>query len=135
MFRLYTNLSDAGWGGYTWIFPEFMSATLVAPNVTVDEVNKRLEPLVNFARNVTGGAVLYTTPAYGGFIDWWKASFESGAPTPVGGNIEITSRLLPRDFAKESPEEVARIALSLGGVTAKYVFSRYRRLNTRRTPR
>ena len=96
----------------------------IAPNVTVDEANKKLEPLVSFARNVTGGAVLYTTPAYGGFIDWWKATFGSGEPGQVGGNVEIASRLLPRDLAKERPEEVARIALSLG-VATKYVFRHF----------
>ena len=135
LFRLLPDLSDAGWGGYTWISPQIMSANFLAPNVTVDEANKRLEPLVSFARNVTGGAVLYITPTYASFIDWWKTSFASGPPTPVGQNIELASRLLPKDLAKENPEEVARIALSLGGVSAKYVFPRFCRLNTRRTPR
>ena len=134
LFRLHTDLSDAGWGGYIQISPAFMSAIFVAPNVTVDEANKRFESLVNFARNITGGAVLYTAPTYGSFLNWWKASSESGPPTPVGQNIELASRLLPRDLAKEHPEEVARIALSLGGVGAKYVIPRFCSLNTRRTP-
>jgi hypothetical protein len=121
LFRLHTDLSDAGWGGYTWVFPEFMVAIFTAPNVTVDDANKKLEPLVSLATNATGGAVLYTTPEYGSFMEWWKATFDTGAPGQVGGNVEIASRLLPWELAKEHPEEVARIALSLG-VATKYVF-------------
>jgi hypothetical protein len=97
-----------------------MTALFVAPNVTVDEANKRMHPLVSFAANATGGAVFYTTPEYGSFTEWWKAAFQSGSGQ-VGGNVEIASRLLPRELAKERPEEVARIALSLG-VATKYVF-------------
>ena len=121
LFRLHTDLSDAGWGAYTWVFPEFMMAMFIAPNVTVDDANKKLEPLVSLATNATGGAVLYTTPEYGSFIEWWNATFATGAPGQVGGNVEIASRLLPRELGKESPEEVAKIALSLG-VATKYVF-------------
>ena len=122
LFRLHTNLSDAGWGAYTFVYPEFMAAIFIAPNITVDDANKMVEPLVSFARNATGGAVLYITPAYGSFIEWWKATYQ-GVPGQVGGNFEIASRLLPRELAKERPEEVARIALSLKlGVAAKYVY-------------
>jgi len=104
------------------VFPEFAVAQFIAPNVTVDDANMRVEPFVSFATNATGGAVLYTTSAYGSFMEWWKELSQSGALGPrVGGNIEIASRLLPRELAKERPEEVARIALSLG-VTIKYVY-------------
>ena len=89
LFRLHPDLSDAGWGAYTWVYPEFMAALFVVPNVTVDDANKKLEPLVSFARNVTGGAVLYTTPPSGSFIDWLKATFESGTSGQVGGNVEL----------------------------------------------
>jgi hypothetical protein len=121
LFRLHTDLSDAGWGGYTWVFPESMGAMFIAPNVTVDDANKRLEPLVSIATNATGGAVLYTTSAYGSFMEWWKPYSQLEVPGQVGGNVEIASRLLPRELAKERPEEVARIALSLG-VATKYVY-------------
>ncbi|KIM38049.1 hypothetical protein M413DRAFT_13018 [Hebeloma cylindrosporum] len=116
LFRLHPDLSDAGWGAYTWVFPEAMMAIFVAPNVTVDEANKRFEPLVSHAMNATGGAVIYTAPAFSNFTAWWKESFQGGPPQ-VGGNVEISSRLLPREMAKERPEEVARIALSLGVAT------------------
>jgi hypothetical protein len=119
LFRLHTDLSDAGWGGRTQAFPEFMGATFIAPNVTVDDANKRLEPLVSFATNATGGAVLHTTSAYGSFMEWWKPY--SRLPGNAGGNVEIASRLLPRELAKEHPEEVARIALSLGAAI-EYVY-------------
>ena len=121
LFRLHTDLSDAGWGGYTWVFPEFMAAMFIAPNVTVDDANKKFQPLVSIATNATGGAVLYTTSAYGSFLEWWKAFFQTGALAQVGGNVEVASRLLPRELAEEHPEEVARIALSLG-VATKYVY-------------
>ena len=121
LFRLHTDLSDAGWGAYTQVFPEFMSAMLVAPNVTVDDANKKLEPLVSFAMNATGGAVLYNTSAYRSFMEWWKPYSQLEIPGQVGGNVEMASRLLPREFAKERPEEVARIALSLG-VATEYVY-------------
>ena len=45
LFRLHTHLSDADWGAYTWVFPEFMVAMFTAPNVTVDDANKKFEPL------------------------------------------------------------------------------------------
>ena len=109
------------------MLPEVMGAMFIAPNVTVDDANKKFEPLVSFAMNATGGAVLYTTSAYGSFMEWWKESFRSAALGEVGGYVEIASRLLPRELAKERPEEVARIALSLG-VTTKYVYSPF--LNT-----
>jgi len=97
-----------------------MAAIFIAPNVTVDDANKRVEPLVSYATNATGGAVLYTTRAYGSFMEWWKPYSQSEVPGQVGGNVEVASRLLPRELAKERPEEVARIALSLG-VATKYV--------------
>ena len=97
-----------------------MAAMFIAPNVTVDDANKKFQPLVSIATNATGGAVLYTTSAYGNFMEWWKAFFQTGALAQVGGNVEVASRLLPRELAEEHPEEVARIALSLG-VATKYV--------------
>jgi len=122
LFRLHVNLSDAGWGGYTFINPQSMMAIFVAPNVTVEGVNRTLGPLVSFASNATGGAVLYVAPAYESFIDWWRVGFGSGAPGQVGSNTELASRLLPRTLAKDHPEEVARISLSLdGGMATKYV--------------
>ena len=111
------------------MFPEYMVAGFIAPNVTVDDANKRLEPLVRFVTNATGGAVIYTTPAYGSFVEWWRTNFQLEAPGPGGTNLEMASRLLPRELAKECPEEVARIALSLG-VTTTYVYLPF--LNTRR---
>jgi hypothetical protein len=109
------------------VLPEFMAAIFMAPNVTVDDANKRFEPLVSFATNATGGAVLYTTSAYGSFMEWLKETSQSGGFGEVGGNVEIASRLLPRELAKERPDEVARIALSLG-VSTKYVYLSF--LNT-----
>ena len=78
LFRLHTDLADAGWGAYTSVFPEFMVAQFIAPNVTVDDANMRVEPFVSFATNATGGAVLYTTSAYGSFMEWWKEPSQSG---------------------------------------------------------
>jgi len=122
LFRLYTNLSDAGWGSYSTFSTQSMMAILVAPNVTIEDANKTLEPLVSFATNVTGGGVQNITVAFGSFIEWWRVGFGSGAPGQVGSNIEIASRLLPKKLAKEHPEEVARIVLSAdGGASAKYV--------------
>ena len=135
LFRLRADLSDAGWGGYTWGLPDSMTAIFIAPNVTVDDANRRLEPLVNFATNATGDAVLYTTSAYGSFMEYWKESFQPGALGEVGGNAEVASRLLPRELAKERPEEVARIALSLGVATKYVYFSFSSPLNTRRNIR
>ena len=122
LFRLHADLSDAGWGGYTSVFPEYMTAMFTAPNITVDDANQKFEPLVSFATNATGGAVSYTTPVYGSFMEWWKANSESGAQGQLGGNVEMASRLLPRELAKECPEKVARIGFSLGGFATKYVF-------------
>ena len=103
------------------MFPEYMTVIFTAPNITVDEANQKFEPLVSFAKNATGGAVSYTTPTYGSFIEWWNANLGSGsgAPAQVGGNAEIASRLLPRELAEECPEEIARIGFSLGGFATK----------------
>jgi len=62
LFRLVTNLSDAGWGGRFSISPQTMLVLFAAPNVTVKDANKTLEPLVSFATNATGGAVFYAAP-------------------------------------------------------------------------
>jgi len=78
---------------------------------------------VSFARNVTGGAALYATPTYGGFIQWWKLIFELGAPGQASGNVELASCLLTGQLAKERPEEVARIALLLDGVSIPFATS------------
>ena len=100
------------------MFPEDMTAVFTAPNLAVEEANGKFEPLVSFARNVTSGAVSYDAPTYAGFIDWWKSNFRGG-PSQVGGNTEVASRLLPRTLAKERPEEIATVALALGGFAAK----------------
>ena len=121
--KLHPSLSDAGWGGYTYLNQNNQGSfqmLLVAPNVSVDETTATFRSFFDLVANVTDGQALTVVRSYPTFLDWYEAFFSQTGQ--VGGRVELASRLLPKTIALEDPEKAARIMLSIeGGVGIKYV--------------
>jgi hypothetical protein len=119
--KMHPALADAGWGGYSFLSTDSLGFLYVAPNISLAEANTTIQPFVNFAVNATGAALPQLTP-YDSFYSWYAASFPMTGQ--VGTNVELGSRLLPRDEAVNNAANVADIMLSVqGGVALKYVLS------------
>jgi len=121
--RLHPKLSDAGWGGYSFINNQSLFAFFVAPNVSLTEANATIVPFFDFARNATGqpDALAFTLP-FENFHTWVNQTINSGQGfDQVGGNVELASRLLSRDAAEHRAEETAQLLLSMDFVAINFV--------------
>lgn len=120
--KLHAMVSDAGWGGYTSVSNTNFQMLFVKPNISsVEDANLKFGRFIEFARNATEGQVQNVYRTYSTFLDWYDAIFTSQVGQ-VGSQVEITSRLLPRDLAVHDPAKAAKLMLSVnGGVITKYV--------------
>jgi FAD/FMN-containing dehydrogenase len=120
--RIHPALADAGWGGYSYLSKEDLLFLLVAPNVTLADADAVMEPFISFARNATAGGPevqTYSAP-YDSFYPWYLSFFDTDGQ--VGTNVELGSRLIPRDLAEHNPEKVTDVMLAIpDGVGMKYV--------------
>ncbi|KAF9458244.1 hypothetical protein BDZ94DRAFT_1174028 [Collybia nuda] len=111
--RILPSLADStGWGGYAFLSRNELSLLLVAPNITVDDADATLEPFFTFTKSVTvGGVVQHNTTHFDSFYSWYSATFSTDGET--GTNVELGSRLIPRNLAEHNPETVADAMLAL----------------------
>lgn len=119
--RTHPHLTDLGWGGYSSVSKANFQALWVAPNSSAEVANATLWPFVEFVRNASGtDAPVYTLP-YPSFFEWLSTLFLSpGSGSQVGAQVEVATRLLPKDIAGSDPAKVAKIMLSLeDGVAIK----------------
>lgn len=113
--KVHATVSDEGWGGYTSVSNSIFQMLFAKPNTSsVDEANSTFGSFIEFTRNATDGQILNVYRTYPGFLDWYQAIFASQTGQ-VGSQVEITSRLLPRDLALQDPARAAKLMLSLDG--------------------
>ncbi|KAF9528446.1 FAD binding domain-containing protein [Crepidotus variabilis] len=109
------NFTNAGWGGYLYIFPGFIAGIWVAPNASQAETETAFTPFASYLYNITGGqggAVYNQTDS---FYQWFYDMFVLGGDSQVGGNTYIASRLLSREIAEHNPAQAAKALLSIPG--------------------
>ena len=129
--KTHPALSDAGWGGYSWLSKYFFVATWVAPGVSWADMNSTFLPFVDFVTKNAGegGQVQAFTSEFPSFQAWSTGAggtageLPISAPTQIGTGSQLGSRLLPRKIAVEDPARAASIILETNDIVAfKYVF-------------
>ncbi|KAG5652218.1 hypothetical protein H0H81_005800 [Sphagnurus paluster] len=121
--KIHPAFSDAGWGGYAFISQTQLTFFYVAPNISWAEANDTIDPFFGLARQIIPNAEsdlqTYIAP-YDSFYDWYRQVIFGGEQ--VGGNLEMGSRLIPREIMENSPEKVAEAMLAIeGGLTMCFV--------------
>ncbi|KAF9555544.1 FAD binding domain-containing protein [Agrocybe pediades] len=114
--KLHPTISDAGWGGYTYINQVGQAdfqMMFVSPNVSIEEATATFKPLFDIVGNATEGQAVAVVRSYPTFLDWYTAFFTLPGQSQVGGRVELASRLLPKAITMQDPEKVANILLSL----------------------
>ncbi|KAF5349637.1 hypothetical protein D9756_008853 [Leucocoprinus leucothites] len=118
--KLHPTLSDKGWGGYSGFSNTSLMAFWVAPNVSWAEANATIQPFFDLVRNVTQNPNVTTFSfPFNDFNGWLNATFGSISlsGSQVGGNVELSSRLMAREAASgERAEDTARRLLEMGNV-------------------
>ena len=119
LIKLHPTLSDEGWGGYITLSNTSLSITLGAPNISWADTNATFLPFAQHVIEATGGNLTnVTTGPYSSFYEFYQ-SFFSSPITPGVPRLEFASRFLPRSLAATDPAKVAKILLSLEGVSMK----------------
>jgi len=111
--KLHPSLADAGWGGYGFVSPTNLSFGYLAPNISVADANKTIEPFLSFVQNQTTALTLPVS--YDSFYEWYQSVFKPETDESGGSSFELGSRLLLRELAETDPGKVADVILSLGG--------------------
>ncbi|KAI0788419.1 hypothetical protein C8Q75DRAFT_799201 [Abortiporus biennis] len=132
LVRVTPNLSDSGWGGYTLFYPGTPGTSLalqilyITPNLNVSNsvANSSIQSFYDYAQQLATnssmetGDLLNITAAViielDSFYAWETQYFRSSGQ--VGGNIELGSRLLPRNVIENDYEKVAKMLLPLPGL-------------------
>ena len=118
LIRLHPTLSDAGWGGYITTSNSSCTITLGAPNISWADTNATFLPFAEYVTEATGGMTNTTTGPFSSFYEFYQTFFSSPI-APGVPRIEIASRFLPRSLAAADPAKVAKILLSIEGVSMK----------------
>ncbi|RDB23754.1 hypothetical protein Hypma_009405 [Hypsizygus marmoreus] len=116
--KIHPILADAGWGGYSFLSRTDIRFFYVAPNISAAETNATISPFFAAAGNATE-TQSYIVP-FDSFYEWYQATFAGGEQ--VGTNVEMGSRLVPRDIVERNPAKVAQAMLAIeGGVSINFV--------------
>ncbi|EGN97606.1 hypothetical protein SERLA73DRAFT_110899 [Serpula lacrymans var. lacrymans S7.3] len=113
--RIHPAISDAGWSGYALISSEAMGFFYIAPNTSVAQANATFDPFFTFAQNLTSQGLIvsnYTVP-FDSWYSWYTTLFNTTGQ--VGGNSQISSRLLPRESFENNYEQLAKTLFALPG--------------------
>ncbi|KDQ63536.1 hypothetical protein JAAARDRAFT_169472 [Jaapia argillacea MUCL 33604] len=107
-------LADAGWGGYGYFQPNGLSFAYINPKLSWGQANTSLDTFMNSAMNLTGYGLdiqAALTVPFPSVYSWFSTIFAAGVEQ-VGSNIEIGSRLLPRDVVVNDVEKVVDTIMS-----------------------
>lgn len=110
--RLHPSLAEKGWGGYSVLRSNFLQFIYISPKSTLEEANTTFAPFFQTIQEKANGTAQYFTAPFPSFFDWYTSAGDGGTGQ-VGTTVEISSRLLSTDAAKQKPQEVARTMVSL----------------------
>ena len=114
---------DAGWVEYPFLSPEIIAFAYVAPNISLDDANKTMNPFVTFVKNATSDNVEFVTEAYESFYAWYLGINAQGTnnQTAASSGSVIYSRFIPRNLVESNPKKVVdAIVGNSGGAAIKY---------------
>ncbi|KAF8621270.1 hypothetical protein AX15_007930 [Amanita polypyramis BW_CC] len=111
---LHPNLSEVGWGGYSFYTQTGLQMLYIGTNVSLADANSTLSPFFAFLEETIGNPqdyqILLTN--FTSFYDWYAFAVES-VPVQVGYSQELVSRFLSQTMAAEQPEQVAEATLAV----------------------
>jgi hypothetical protein len=121
--RMHPNLSDAGWGGYSSWSNSTFSNTYLGLNISLAEANATMSPFIDHAQSIVNNPNNFHfqfTP-FSSFYEFYDLFLNT--PSGSGGLLELTSRLMSRKMAQESPEKVAELTLATDGLSFSQVLA------------
>ncbi|KAF5349334.1 hypothetical protein D9758_011757 [Tetrapyrgos nigripes] len=99
LYRIWPNLSDAGWGGYTLKDDSTYTGIYVAPNISLADVNETISPFFEFVQQTAGpGNTSTSLQEFESFSQWYQQVF-GAQPTFFANTVFnrlTSSRLLPK---------------------------------------
>ncbi|KAF5349314.1 hypothetical protein D9758_011762 [Tetrapyrgos nigripes] len=123
LFRIWPNLSDAAWGGYTITTRSTYTGIYVAPNMSLADVNATISPFFQFVQQTAGPANSSTSlTEFDGFFPWYQVLF--GAEPSFAPNVfnrEVVSRLYPREVLEDHERLAAAVANFTDQITIPHV--------------
>lgn len=112
--RFHPILSDLSWGGYAYFTSQGFLFAGIALNTSLADTNTIIEPLFDFINNATAGEVVINIIPFDSFYTLLKQVIDTSTKVDtVGRNLEIASRLIPREMLETDYERVAETLLSL----------------------
>lgn len=117
--KIHPSLADNHWGGYSFASSAILSFFYIAPNISVTDANATIYPFIASAKSSVPNLQTFIVP-YASFYEAYTVLFSTGVQ--VGSNVELGSRLIPRDLMENNSSQVAEAMLALtNGFTMKYV--------------
>lgn len=114
--KIHPILSDAGWSANFVLSNSSFSGTLQAITSTGwEDAISTFISFVQYVEEATHGQVELGIKSYDSFYEFYNAL----PAEATGSQVELASRLLPRSLAVNDPAKVAKILLSVNGVTLK----------------
>ncbi|KAF5392829.1 hypothetical protein D9757_000992 [Collybiopsis confluens] len=109
------SLTDLGWGGYAFFSSSSFTFAGLAPNTSWADANATIKPFFDLVANATSGTAIETTIPFDSFYSLYTAVLGAGTGQSdgIGENVELASRLFPRDLVENDSERVAETLLSV----------------------
>ncbi|KAL1914867.1 uncharacterized protein VTP21DRAFT_7783 [Calcarisporiella thermophila] len=100
--RINPSLAETGWGGYFYISDNSLLVTYLYPDTNSSLANETVAPLLNYANNRTGISSMGIMTNHASFYAWHRsiscAAFKDICTDPVGKNVLLGSRLIPKEY-------------------------------------
>lgn len=110
--RLHPSIAEKGWGGYSTLTSNHLQFFYISAKSTLEEANASFGPFFQTIQEKTNGTALNFTVTYPSFFNWYLDLIYNNTGQ-VGSRVEISSRLLSADVAKQRPQDVAKTMVSL----------------------
>jgi len=110
-------MADLSWGGYAYFTSQRFIFLGIALNTTLEDTNAIIQPLSDFIGNATAGEVARSTIPFDSCYSLYKQVIDNSpdgeSERIIGKNLEMASRLIPRELLETDYERVAETLLGL----------------------